>query len=220
MPEQRSLTESQNKIFNFITRYVAEHKRPPSVREIQKQMKYKSTNAVAEVLDALESKGYIARRGGARSIEILAQDDLMNFGFGSPALDKVASVPLMSVDWFSRGEKMKPISNLYLDKTFTQGRECMFLRVDDDGMEKSGIFKRDIVLVEKREPTPADKEPLVAAICEDGAIVRNYRLINERVHLVASSRSYSERVINPTEKFPEAVVVGVVLSLFRNILRS
>lgn len=219
MPEQSSLTEAQNKIFNFITRYVAEHKRPPSVREIQKQMKYNSTNAVAEVLNALESKGYISRRGGARSIEILAQDDLMNFGFGSPALDKVVPVPLMSVDWFSKGEKMKPISNLYIDKTLTNNRECIFVRVDDDGMEKSGIFKRDFVLVERREPTEADKEPLVAAICEDGAIVRNYRLINERVHLLASSRSYSERVINPKEKFPEALVIGIVLSLFRNILR-
>ncbi len=219
MPEQGSLTESQNKIFNFITRYMAEHKRPPSVREIQKQMKYKSTNAVAEVLDALEQKGYITRRGGARSIEILQQDDLMNFGFGSPALDKVAPVPLMSVDWFAKGEKMKPISNLYLDKMLTQNRECMLLRVDDDGMEKSGIVKRDLVLVEKREPSMSDKDVLVAAICEDGAIVRNYRFINERVHLVASSRSYSERVINPNEKFPEALVVGVVLSLFRNILR-
>lgn len=219
MPEQGSLTESQNKIFNFITRYMAEHKRPPSVREIQKQMKYKSTNAVAEVLDALEKKGYIVRRSGARSIEILQQDDLMNFGFGSPALDKVAPVPLMSVDWFAKGEKMKPISNLYLDKMLTQNRECMLLRVDDDGMEKSGIVKRDLVLVEKREPSMSDKDVLVAAICEDGAIVRNYRFINERVHLVASSRSYSERVINPNEKFPEALVVGVVLSLFRNILR-
>ncbi|MFQ3597455.1 MAG: S24 family peptidase [Chloroherpetonaceae bacterium] len=219
MPEQSSLTESQNKIFNFITRYVAEHKRPPSVREIQKQMKYNSTNAVAEILDALEAKGYIARRGGARSIEILQQDDFMNFGFGSPALDKVAPVPLMSVNWFAKGEKMKPISNLYLDKTFTHNRECFFVRVDDDGMEKSGIFKRDIVLVEKREPTETDKETLVAAICEEGVIVRNYRFINGRVHLIASSRSYSERVINPTEKFPEAVVVGIVLSLFRNILR-
>ncbi|MFN3345164.1 MAG: LexA family protein [Chloroherpetonaceae bacterium] len=219
MPEQSSLTESQNKIFNFITRYVAEHKRPPSVREIQKQMKYKSTNAVAEVLDALEKKGYIARRSGARSIEILQQDDLMNFGFGSPALDKVAPVPLMSIDWFAKGEKMKPISNIYLDKTLTRNQECLLLRVDDDGMEKSGIFKRDLVLVEKREPSASDKDVLVAAICEDGAIVRSYRFINERVHLVASSRSYSERVINPNEKFPEALVVGVVLSLFRNILR-
>lgn len=219
MPEQSPLTESQNKVFNFITRYIAEHKRPPSVREIQRQMKYNSTNAVAEILDALEAKGYIARRSGARSIEILQQDDLMNFGFGSPALDKVVPVPLMSVDWFSRGEKMKPVSNLYLDKTFTQNRECIFLRIDDDGMEKSGIFKRDFVLVERREPTASDKELLVAAICEDGAIVRNYRFINERVHLIASSRSYSERVINPKEKFPEALIVGVVLSIFRNILR-
>ncbi len=219
MAEQSSLTESQNKIFNFITRYVAEHKRPPSVREIQRQMKYKSTNAVAEVLDALEKKGYIARRGGARSIEIVQQDDLMNFGFGSPALDKVSPVPLMSVDWFAKGEKMKPIANLYLDKTFTHGKDCLLMRVDDDGMEKSGILKRDMVLVERRTPTESDKDVLVAAICEEGGIVRAYRFINERVHLVASSRSYSERVINPNEKFPEALVIGVVLSLFRNILR-
>jgi SOS-response transcriptional repressor LexA len=86
-------------------------------------------------------------------------------------------------------------------------------------MEKSGILKRDLVLVERRTPTESDKDVLVAAICEEGGIVRAYRFINERVHLVASSRSYSERVINPNEKFPEALVIGVVLSLFRNILR-
>lgn len=219
MPEQAPLTESQNKVLNFISRYVAERKRPPSVREIQRQMKYKSTNAVAEVLDALERKGYIARRGGARGIEILQQDDLTNFGFGSPALDKVAPVPLMSVDWLAKGEKMKPIGNVYLDKSITQGRDCFFLRVDDDGMEKSGIVKRDMLLVEKREPTESEKDILVAAICEVGGIARQHRLINGRIHLLASSRSYAERVINPADKFPEALVVGVALALFRNILR-
>lgn len=59
-----------------ILRYIADHTMPmsPTYREIQKAFRFKSPNAVYEVIDALERKGYV-RRGTARharNIEVLA----------------------------------------------------------------------------------------------------------------------------------------------------
>jgi SOS-response transcriptional repressor LexA len=128
-------------------------------------------------------------------------------------------VPVMSADWRAKGEKLQTIGNVYFDKFFTQGKSCILLRIDDDGMDKSGIMKRDLALVERREVDGSEKEILVAAICEEGAIARTPRWINDRLHLLASNRSYGERIINPKEPFPEAVVVGVVITVIRVLSR-
>lgn len=70
----------QQQALDFIRSYVAEHGSSPTVREIGRALGVKSTNAVDDLLCALERKGYIVRRrrdddGGtiARSIVLAAE---------------------------------------------------------------------------------------------------------------------------------------------------
>lgn len=220
MPIGPTLTEAQNRVLIFITRYIAEHKRPPSVREIAKKMNYSSTNAVAEVIDALEKKGCIFRRGGSRSIEIIRDNSRSGLGAGSSAQEKVARVPIKEIDPYTEKASEKLITTdeaLYLDKKITDGKPCFLITAGDDGMAREGILRGDMVLVEERELTEEDKGQLVVAVAEDIVIVRTVRFVNDRIHLLAANASYSEKIFKPTEKHPGLVLCGPVKLVIRRV---
>lgn len=216
----KPLTETQNKIFKFITRFIAEKKKPPTLREIAKQMKYASTNAVSDVLNVLEEKGYIRRQAGARSIEILVEDDATRFGFGSPSLDRVSLVPLMETDGVAPSRMRTRGEGLYIDKNLTGGKACLFAFAGDDGMDKAGILKGDLVLVEQRPIPEVEKGCTVVAVAGDEFIVRTYQMLNGRAHLLAANASYSEKVFKPDAKESGVSIVGVVRLVIRRVLMA
>jgi repressor LexA len=55
------LTPRQEIVLNFLRRYVIEHIRPPTVREICRELGIRSPNGVTNHLKALEKKGFIRR---------------------------------------------------------------------------------------------------------------------------------------------------------------
>jgi repressor LexA len=68
----QELTRTQQTVLDLIKRHVAKHGRPPTIREIQTNRGYKSPNAVACHLRALERRGKIKRAANqSRAIEIL-----------------------------------------------------------------------------------------------------------------------------------------------------
>ena len=67
----KGLTQKQQLILDFLTRYVEEHHYPPSIREISAAFGFKSLRGSTIHLDALEKKGFIQRGRTSRSIRIL-----------------------------------------------------------------------------------------------------------------------------------------------------
>lgn len=68
------LTRRQRQMLAFVGIYARTHGYPPSIREIGRRMGITSTNGVAEHLDCIAAKGYIARAfGRSRGIEITAK---------------------------------------------------------------------------------------------------------------------------------------------------
>ena len=64
------LTKRQNEVLSFLTRHISSVGYPPTVREIARHFRIKGIGAVKYHLDALERKGYLSRKRGARAIEI------------------------------------------------------------------------------------------------------------------------------------------------------
>lgn len=60
-PALPRLTHRQQQVLDFIRAGIAEHGRPPTMREIGDHLGVSSTNAVNDHLKALVSKGYLAR---------------------------------------------------------------------------------------------------------------------------------------------------------------
>ena len=68
--ESPSLTGKQRLALKRIVESIATRGYPPTIRELARSLNVTSPNAVVRYLDALEKRGYIRRRGGARSITI------------------------------------------------------------------------------------------------------------------------------------------------------
>ena len=69
------LTERQAKIVDVIRRITAETRRPPTFRDLMREFGFRSPNAVASHLDALERKGAIRPRQHATSRDIVLTPD-------------------------------------------------------------------------------------------------------------------------------------------------
>lgn len=70
--ERITLTHRQHTVLSFIERFVALKGFPPTIREIGKGLRIRSTNGVSDHLIALEKKGYISRLNyQSRSVQIL-----------------------------------------------------------------------------------------------------------------------------------------------------
>ena len=59
MPEP--LTTTERKVYHYLLDFLAENTYQPSVRDIGKRFKIKSTKTVSELLQSLANKGYIER---------------------------------------------------------------------------------------------------------------------------------------------------------------
>lgn len=59
--DPKGLTERQDEVLKFIRKSVTERGHPPTLREIGAHMGLRSTNAVNDLLRALERKGYLVR---------------------------------------------------------------------------------------------------------------------------------------------------------------
>ena len=66
------ITNKQYKFYKNLLRYIRKEQRLPSVREMQKINKLKSTRGVSQYLEALEKHKCIKRRKGARNFIIVS----------------------------------------------------------------------------------------------------------------------------------------------------
>lgn len=71
---RRPLTERQREVLDFVYERTLSQGYQPTLRDIMLRFGWSSTNAAAEVLDALERKGYICRRAGAPSRALVLVD--------------------------------------------------------------------------------------------------------------------------------------------------
>ena len=56
-----SLTQKQQRVFDFLYQYIAEHRKSPLIREIQAGCEIASYKSAIDRLSALEHKGFIRR---------------------------------------------------------------------------------------------------------------------------------------------------------------
>src|ERR1700683_5641297 len=60
-PMAEALTPIERRVYHFLLDFLAENTYQPSIREIDKRFRIKSTKTVSDILQALAEKGYIER---------------------------------------------------------------------------------------------------------------------------------------------------------------
>jgi repressor LexA len=197
------LTTLESSVYHYLLDFTAEHTYQPSIRDIGKQFKIKSTKTVSDLLQSLARKGYI-ERDPARSRGV----NLLGFGgamrtqpvpfYGKIHAGEPALLPEDRQDFIT------------LDRRFTPSEDVYFLKVKGDSMVGRCISDGDYVMINPRaEPKNQD---IVAARIGEEATVKIYTRRGGAVVLEPANPEEREITITPGTDF---AVLGVVCGVFR-----
>ncbi|HEX30785.1 TPA: repressor LexA [Candidatus Poribacteria bacterium] len=153
----KRLTERQREVLEIIRERIKESGYPPTIREIGEAMGISEKGAY-DHLKALEKKGYIRRHPRkTRAIEIIRTEDQEDEFVRVPILKGVDSSMGITVD-----ETQSVIS---LPRDLFDKGVLFALRVEENGMFETGIFKGDYVIIRKQDK--ADPGDIVAVLTDD-----------------------------------------------------
>jgi repressor LexA len=207
MRDERSMTDRQRQILEYIRAEVRRRGFPPSVREIGEAVGLSSSSTVHSHLAALEAKGLIRRDPTKpRALEILDHDD----GRHGEPLGRVHAVPL--VGQVAAGTPILAAENI--ETTIPLPDELaddsnFLLKVKGDSMIDVGIFEGDYLVV--RPQAVADNGDIVVALIGDEATVKTFYREPDRIRLQPENASMEP--IYSTD----VTVAGKVVSLFRRL---
>ena len=201
MAEQ--LTKLESSVYHYLLDFTAENTYQPSIRDIGKQFKIKSTKTVSDLLQSLARKGYI-ERDPARSRGV----NLLGFG---------AAMRTQPVPFYGKIHAGEPAlipehrqGFITLDRRFIPSEDVFFLKVKGDSMVGRCITEGDFVLVNPRQD-PKDND-IVAARLGEEATVKTYKNRNGTIVLEAANPAERDITVQPGMDFG---VLGVICGVFR-----
>jgi repressor LexA len=197
------LTQLERRVYHYLIDFLAENTYQPSIREIAKKFRIKSTKTVSDLLHALESKGYIQRdESRSRGVRLL----------GFAAAGNTQPVPYYGK--IHAGEPcLLPEHRKYfitVDRRFVPSEDAFFLKVSGESMVGRGVLDGDFVMV---TPSARAKDgDMVAARLGEDATVKT--LTHRGATIVLEPANIGERAVEvgPRDDFS---VLGVVCGVFR-----
>ena len=197
------LTQIERRVYHYLIDFLAENTYQPSIREIAKRFRIKSTKTVSDLLHALEGKGYIQRdESRSRGVRLL----------GFAAAGHTQPVPFYGK--IHAGEPtLLPEHRKYfitIDRRFVPSEDVFFLKVKGDSMIGRGLMDGDFVMI---TPSARAKDgDMVAARLGAEATVKT--LSHRGATVVLEPANPAERAIEvgPRDDF---AVLGVVCGVFR-----
>ena len=201
MPEQLSTIE--RRVYHYLLDFLGEHTYQPSIREIGKRFRIKSTKTVSDILQSLADKGFIQRDPArSRGVRLL----------GYSTVGRMQPVPFYGK--IAAGEPMLIPENrerhITLDRAFVPNDDCFFLRVSGDSMIGRGIFDRDYVLV--NPSARASDGDIIAARIGTEATVKTLQHRGATIVLEPANPDERELIIKPGDDF---AVIGTIAAVFR-----
>jgi repressor LexA len=183
--------------------FLAENTYQPSIREIARKFRIKSTKTVSDLLHALENKGFIERdESRSRGVRLL--------GFG-------ASGGTQPVPYYGRIHAGEPAllaehrnGFVTVDRRFLPSDDVFMLKVRGESMNGRGILDGDYVMISpSAEPKNGD---IIAARLGEEATVKTLSHRGDTVVLEPANNAEREIEITPGTDFS---VLGVVCGVFR-----
>ena len=197
------LTPIERRVYHYMIDFLAENTYQPSIREIARKFRIKSTKTVSDLLHALESKGYIERdESRSRGVRLL----------GFAAAGGVQPVP-----YYGRIQAGEPAllaehrkGFVTVDRRFLPTDDVFMLRVKDGSMAGRGILDGDYVMV-SASARAKDGDVVAARIGEDSTVKT---LTHRGSTVVLEPANDSERAIEVGQN-DDFAILGVVCGVFR-----
>lgn len=200
----QKLTRRQRDCLQALKDFIQEHGRPPTWSELGKRMGVKQNRTVQKHLDALEEKGYIKRKRGAR-------------GVYPTDFTPVKRVPIIGE--IAAGKPILAEENILgympMSHEMVPYEDAFFLKVQGNSMKDAGILNGDFVLV-KPQPTAKEKE-VVVALLDDEVTIKYFHPEKDEVVLEPANELHKPIIV---KKDGQLRILGKVVGVFRWINRG
>jgi repressor LexA len=202
------LTPLERRVYHYLIDFLAENTYQPSIREIAKKFRIKSTKTVSDLLASLSQKGFIERdQSRSRGVRIV--------GFSATG----ATQPVPYYGRIHAGEpSLIPehrMGYLTMDRRFLPSDDVFFLRIKGESMIGRGIFDSDYVLVSPS--TRAKDGDIVAARLGEDSTIKT--LTHRGATIVLEPANEADRAIEVGPK-DDFAVLGVVCGVFRPFMEQ
>lgn len=199
-----ALTSRQRQTLNVIIEYLDIHDCPPTLQEIAGALGVTGNLGVMRHLQALERKGYLHRRPGARGIVLSVRA-----GHGR-------AIPVPIVGSVRAGVPALAVENVEgycaTDPSWLKGDGCFYLNVSGESMIDAHICDGDLALIRPQE-SAENGEIVVALLNGEATLKRFYRERDGRIRLQAENPAFAPIVVAAGDA--ETVIVGKLLRTVR-----
>lgn len=146
----RTLSAKQQRIIDFIHRFLVDRGYPPTVRDIQSGCSLSSTSVVAYHLNILEAEGYLSRHPEvSRGIELLTKSLPSLPQVQVPIIGQIAAGEPIPVPTPDTWDVTAAAETLEVTTDLTRGRRGIYaLKVKGSSMVDALINDGDIVLMQ------------------------------------------------------------------------
>lgn len=210
------LSQRQQRILEFIQKFMDEHQYPPTVRDIQNGCEVSSTSVVDYNLHKLQGMGYLRREPEvSRGIELIGE------GLRGSKRD-IQSVPIMGS--IAAGEPLRvpdapayaseSVDTIDLPPFLTRDRQNVFaLRVKGTSMIDALVADGDLVLLEPA--TDASNGEMVAAWIDskEETTLKRFYMEGDMVRLQPENETMEPIMVSAKDVSVRGKVVGVVRTM-------
>ncbi len=204
--KETKLTKRQKDILDYVKRFSADKKYPPSIREIAAHFNLSSPATAHVHVKKLIEKGYLKRgKGSNHLLEIQVPNEYEN------KKDNVVTVPLLGkvtagnpIEAIEVPDEVISLPSYLLPKR----KEVFTIRVEGDSMINAGIYDKDIVIVERCNN--AKNGEIVVAMDEENQVTIK-RFFKEKDYIrLQPENDYMLPII-----LKDATILGRAIGLYR-----
>lgn len=200
------LTKRQKDILEYIKKFSADKKYPPSIREISAHFNLSSPATAHVHVKKLIEKGYLKRgKGSNHLLELQVPNEYEKVG------NDVVTVPLLGkvtagnpIEAIEVPDEVIGLPSYLLPKR----KEVFTIRVEGDSMINAGIYDKDIVIVEKCRN--AKNGDIVVAMDEENQVtIKRFYREDDYIRLQPEN-DYMLPII-----LKDATILGKAIGLYR-----
>ncbi|MGD8428074.1 MAG: transcriptional repressor LexA [Balneolaceae bacterium] len=186
----KSLTEKQQRLWEFIVDSYEKHSQFPTYAEMQEEFGYRSSNSIYQHLNALEKKNYLSKLGrGDYHIHPSKRSQLEGFFPGIPIKGRIAAGGMHEAISENLGHLPVEIHPAKSDHYFA-------LIVDGESMIDADIRDGDYIIIDPREPRDGE----IGAILYNGeTTLKTIRKKSDGILLHPENPAYEPIYITPDE---------------------
>ncbi len=201
---QSQLTLKQKHVLDYLQHKITANSQAPSLRQAATDLGV-SHAAIAQILKALEEKGYIKREGRySRTVYLL------NRARQTSALQRWCEIPIIGrvTAGLPMYAQMEWDGTAVLDAAIFRGQNLFALRVKGDSMKNIGILNGDLAICEPRQYAQ-NGEIVVALLNGEEATVKRFFLHDDHIELRPENVKYQSMRYSFGDVLIQGKVIGI-----------